>query len=295
MTIKRLGVALMLMFCTLAGVEAQVTATKINEVLVVNRNNFIDDYGQHQPWIELYNNSPQTIDLRGCYLTNEKNNPKKYMIPKGDVLTKIPPRQHVIFFADDTPGKGTFHLNFKLEPNEENYLALYNTDGVTLIDETVIPAGQKADISYALTQDGLANTWKVCSKVTASTNNVTMDSNEKIENLEENDAYGIGMTITAMFVVFVGLILLYLIFKAIGNAAIKAGQRNAAKAAGVSMSEISTQPVAGEVYAAIATALFEFGDDSHDIENTVLTIKKVERRYSPWSSKLYNMRQLPKK
>lgn len=295
MTIKRLGVALMLTFCMLTGIEAQVTATKINEVLVVNKNNFIDDYGLHQPWIELYNNSPQTIDLRGCYITNDKNNPKKYMIPKGDVLTKIPPRQHVLFFADNTPGKGTFHLNFALDPNKENYLAVYNTDGVTLIDETVIPAGQKADISFALSQDGLANTWNVSSYVTASTNNVTMDSNEKIENLEKNDAYGIGMTITAMIVVFVGLILLYLIFKAIGNAAIKAGQRNAAKAAGVSINEVNAQPVSGEVYAAIATALYEFGDDSHDIENTVLTIKKVERRYSPWSSKIYNLRQLPHK
>ena len=298
MMIKRLGVALLLMFCTLTGIEAQITATKINEVLVINESNFVDGYGKHHPWIELYNNSAQTIDLRGCYLTDDKNNPKKYMIPKGDVLTKIPPRQHVLFWADNNPSRGTFHLNFTLNSSKENYIALYNTDGVTLIDEAIIPANQKTDISYGLQVDGVANVWKEFIKVTPSTNNVTLDSNEKIENLQQNDAVGIGMTITAMGVVFFGLIMLYLLFKLVGNLAIKIGQRNAekaAKAAGKVTADSTQEPVSGAVYAAIATALYEFNDDSHDIENTVLTIRKVERRYSPWSSKLYGLRQLPTK
>ena len=33
--------------------------------------------------------------------------------------------------------------------------------------------------------------------------------------------------------------------------------------------------------------------DAHDRENTVLTINKVKRAYSPWNSKIYNMRHLP--
>ncbi len=49
----------------------------------------------------------------------------------------------------------------------------------------------------------------------------------------------------------------------------------------------------GEVFAAIAMALHEYQDNSHDLEDTVLTINRVARAYSPWSSKIYGLRQFP--
>lgn len=296
MSYKKIGVLLLLLATFTIGAKAQsTTSVKINEVLVVNEDNFVDDYGKRHPWIELFNNSAGTVDLRGCFLTNEKGNPKKYMIPKGDVLTQIPPRQHTLFWADGEASRGTFHVNFTLDPNKENYIALYDADGTTLIDEITIPAGQTADISYGLDMDGTGQ-WSKLTKVTPSTNNVTLDSNEKIENFQRNDSWGIGMTVTAMAVVFLGLIILYLVFKQIGNAAINASKRNAQKAAGAgqTVSQDAGQE-SGEIFAAIATALYEMSDDNHDIENTVLTIRKVQRNYSPWSSKIYTLRQTPKK
>ena len=112
------------------------------------------------------------------------------MIPKGDVLTKVPPRQHLLFWADDQPTKGTFHVNFTFDPNKDNYLALYDSDGTTLIDEVTIPAGQKADVSYGLDLDGVGN-WSILDKVTPSTNNLTLDSNAKLENFQRNDPWGL--------------------------------------------------------------------------------------------------------
>ena len=38
---------------------------------------------------------------------------------------------------------------------------------------------------------------------------------------------------------------------------------------------------------AIAMALHMFYDEVHDDESNVITIKRIERRYSPWSSKIY--------
>lgn len=295
MTNKKFGMLLFLMLLFTFGAKAQLTTSvRINEVLVINEENFMDDYGMRHPWIELFNNSAGTVDLGGCFLTNDKNNPTKYMIPKGDVLTKIPPYQHTLFWADDMKDRGTFHLNFTLEPNKDNYIALYDSDGKTLIDEITIPAGQKADVSYGLDMDG-TGTWGVLPKVTPSTNNVTLDSNEKIENFQVNDSWGIGMTITAMAVVFCGLFILYIIFKQIGNASIRASQRRAQKAAAVTGKTVSANAgqESGEIFAAISMALYEISDDNHDIENTVLTIRKVQRRYSPWSSKIYSLRQTP--
>lgn len=52
--------------------------------------------------------------------------------------------------------------------------------------------------------------------------------------------------------------------------------------------------VTSEVAVAISTALHLYSNDAHDYENTVLTIKKVAKAYSPWSSKIYGLRKNPR-
>ena len=51
----------------------------------------------------------------------------------------------------------------------------------------------------------------------------------------------------------------------------------------------------GEACAAIAAALHQYFNDRHDIEDHVLTMRKLKRAYSPWSSKLYGLRQMPER
>ena len=48
------------------------------------------------------------------------------------------------------------------------------------------------------------------------------------------------------------------------------------------------------IAAAIAMALHLYYADIHDNEAHVMTIKKVERRYSPWNSKIYGINNLVK-
>jgi hypothetical protein len=50
----------------------------------------------------------------------------------------------------------------------------------------------------------------------------------------------------------------------------------------------------GEPFAAIAAALFLYYTEQHDFENYVLTIKRIEKIYSPWSSKIYGLRNSPR-
>ena len=235
---KRIGIFITLVAVVCLGLNAQrATSLKINEVLVTNEQNYQDDYGLHNAWIEIFNTSFASVNIEGCYLTNDKDNPTKYPIPKGDVLTLIKPRQHILFWADGMPNRGTFHVSFTLDPSKENYIALYDSNGKTLIDEITVPAGMLADQSYAREEDGSAN-WVIKgggehSYVTPSTNNMTLDKNEKIENFKKHDADGFGMAIIAMSVVFIGLILLYVSFKIVGNIAVKLGKRNAMKAIGI--------------------------------------------------------------
>lgn len=299
---KRIGIFIALLIAVTLGMQAQrVSALRINEVLVANDSNYQDDYGKHSAWIEIFNTSYASVDMKGCYLTNDKNNPTKYPIPKSDVLTKIRPRQHALFWADGMPNRGTFHINFTLDPNQENYIALYDSNGKTLIDEVVIPAGQLSDQSYARKEDG-SKEWVIKggdsnSYVTPSTNNMTIDRNHKVENFKKHDSVGISMSITAMGVVFLGLILLYISFKIVGNIAIKLSKRNAMKAHGITdakeAKQIGLGELQGETFAAIAMAMHEYQEDVHDVENTVITINRVKRSYSPWSSKIYTLRETP--
>ncbi|MDR1259074.1 MAG: OadG family protein [Tannerellaceae bacterium] len=290
---KKTGLLLLLTLIFTAGVQAQrVTSMRINEVLVINADNFVDDYGKRSGWVELFNTSAGTVNIGGCFLTDDRNNPKKYPIPKGDVLTRISPRQHALFWADGIASRGTFHVNFVFDPDKENYVAFYDTDGKTLVDEIVIPAGQKEDISYGRRVDGLEE-WIYFTKVTPSTNNLTLDTNEKLDNFKINDSWGIGMTLSAMAVVFIGLFVLYVIFKQVAKLSIAASKIRAKKAGETVLSDGGD--ISGEVLAAISAALYELNEDVHDIERTVLTIQKVKRNYSPWSSKIYSLRENPRK
>jgi hypothetical protein len=46
----------------------------------------------------------------------------------------------------------------------------------------------------------------------------------------------------------------------------------------------------GEEIAAISMALHLYMEEIHDEESGVLTIKQISRTYSPWSSKIYAVR-----
>ena len=114
-----------------------------------------------------------------------------------------------------------------------------------------------------------------------------------MEKFEEHDSVGIGMAISAMSVVFCGLILLYISFK------INLSKRNAMKAKGITDKQEAKEKqlgqAPGEVFAAISMAMHEFQSDVHDVEDTILTITRVKRSYSPWSSKIYTLRETPHK
>ena len=297
--------SLLLLIFTLVLVSCSETTSNpswvINEVMVENSTNYVDKFGQRNGWIEIYNNTAKTQNLAGCFLTNERGNPKKYAIPQGDVETMVKPHQHVLFSTDNEPFHGTFHTNFKLDPEKENYIALYDVDGKTLLDEIIIPAGTlTTDKTYGYKVDGMkydadGNTLAtVLDRVTPSSNNQIIGENPKIVELKQSDAKGSGLTLTSMLVVFAGLLLLFLAFFFIGKAAKSLSHRRAVKSGKLSTVRGESN-LSGEVLAAISTAIYEMKEDQHDIESTILTIHQVKRDYSPWSSKLYGLRENPKK
>ena len=305
----RIGIFLSLMLvlglCSSCGEKKSSSKLLLNEVLVINESNFQDDYGIHSAWIEIFNKSYGSADLAGCYLkcSSQPGDTVSYFIPKGDILTVVKPRQHALFWADGEPRRGTFHTNFKLDTANANWIGLYDS-GKKLLDQITVPAGTlKANQSYARISDA-AGQWEVKGEgadkyVTPSTNNKTIDSNAKMEKFAEHDSAGIGMAISAMSVVFFGLLLLFVSFYFVGKLAVNLSKRNAMKAKGITDKQEAKEKqlgqAPGEVFAAIAMAMHEFQSDVHDVEDTVLTITRVKRSYSPWSSKIYTLRETPHK
>jgi len=273
---------------------------RLNEFLVINTDDFEDDFGHKGAWVELFNSSYGTVNIGGCYLSNDPANLTKYVIPKGDVLTKISPRQHILFWADNQPFRGTFHINFTLEDSKE--IIFVASDGHTIIDRVAIPH-EKLDtnVSYGRLEDGLGSLtgtdgWQVMDRTSPSTNNTGVDKVPPSVVIKKMDPYGIIMAVTAMTVVFLSLILLYVMFKNIGKYNIKKSRARSEVASAVT-GKPKVANVSAEIYAAIATALHAYNQDSeaHDIENTILTINKVTKNYSPWSSKIYTLRETPHK
>jgi Na+-transporting methylmalonyl-CoA/oxaloacetate decarboxylase gamma subunit len=269
---------------------------RINEILVKNVNNYEDDFGIRSSWIEIFNSAYNTVNIAGCYLTNDPNNPKKYRIPKGDPITKITSRGYIVFWADNKTTHGTLHLNFDL--SKSNYLALYDQSGRVLIDSvTFSNAAQKVDTSWARTVDGDA-LWNFNGKPTPNGNNDTAERATAGATFLFFDPYGGTMAFISMSVVFLALILLYLSFKYIGKANIRQAQKAKQKdmeKQGITAKTMDGEDASGETLAAIAIALHLLETDKQDLENTILTIEKTSRTYSPWSSKIYGMRQTPQK
>lgn len=296
------AIALALVVASAPSITAQTRdALRINEVMVVNDNSLVDEYGNANAWIELFNSNFAPLEISKVYITNDKNNPTKYPIPLGDVSTRIPKRQHVVFFADGEPNKGTFHTNFVLVPGVDNWLGIYDADGKTLIDEVTIPASLLPGQSWARTIDGTGE-WALrtggeSDYITPSSANVITDTNSKIQMFAERDGHGFSMTLMAMCIVFSALLLLCLSFYAISKIGGAVSKMNKFRSHGLTRSEAKelehiASNDSGEEIAAIVMALHEHFN-SHDTESTILTINKVKRAYSPWSSKIYGLREVP--
>ena len=114
-------------------------------------------------------------------------------------------------------------------------------------------------------------------------------------NFSAASGSGVTVAIVGWLIVFAALVLLVIEFTQIPkliyfNTRKKLKEKT--KQATVSDDDLH---IAGDVSAAISTALYLFFDEMHDEESNVITIKRVRKIYSPWSSKIYGLRVWPGK
>lgn len=283
---------------------------KINEVLTDNKASVQDEFGQHLPWVELVNTSFSTYDIRGMYIATDRkvldpslNAPQRIalmsIIPNGDDRSAMSAREHLVLFINSNPAKGFLHLNAKSVPGKPLWIALYDGNGIDLIDSVSVPA-LAADKSYARIKDGFQQ-WDVkpAEAVTPGIGNYIEINESKIARLKRDDPYGFGITVLSMGIVFFCLALLYVFFRIFGMIIVHQRElKKAAEAAAavqpvkavaktteiaaevahktnvVLKDGIQSKGIDREIYmAVIAMALKQYQDDVHDVESGIITIK----------------------
>ena len=91
-------------------------------------------------------------------------------------------------------------------------------------------------------------------------------------------------------VVFAALVLLYFVFYYISKLLNIKRKRELFRKGKIKSVDEQVEDISGEVNAAISMALHLHFSEAHDDESYISTIKRVSRIYSPWSSKIYNVR-----
>lgn len=141
----------------------------INEFLAANRTVNVDERGEYDDWIELYNAGGEPLDIGGMYLTDDLGRPNKWRIPEGVI---VPAGGFVLIWADDDEEQGPLHAGFKLDRMGEEiglFELISPTPGYRPVDR-IVYGPQLTDVSRGRLPDGSA-VWRTFAPPTPAMSN----------------------------------------------------------------------------------------------------------------------------
>lgn len=309
MTNLRLLLSMMVVSCAVTVFGQGARNIVINEVMTSNTQSIEDEFGQREAWIELANTSFSTYNVRGMYITT---NPKALdtslsaperialmnIIPNGDDRTNLGGRKYLLLFCNSNPAHGKLHLSVPVGTQDSTLVALFNGNGVELIDKVMVPPLNENE-SYARTGDG---SWVVKSPegvTPGHDNNIQSNAGgSKMDDFKENDPHGFAMAVMAMGIVFLCLALLWIFFtvfgmimrhidtaKKVANAqpikpitkTVEMTAEIGRKTSNILQEGFDMKGIDMETYmAVIGMALRQYEDDVHDVESGIITIKQKD-------------------
>lgn len=144
----RFFITLLLFFAGVSLFAQNPTGIVINEFQADNEDGPTDEAGQHEDWVELYNNSSNAINLTGLYLTDNPENHAKWPFPDG---TSIPANGYLIVWLDEDQTDGIYHASFKLSAAGE-FLML--SDGAGGVRDSLTFGPQQPTATYGRYPNG---------------------------------------------------------------------------------------------------------------------------------------------
>jgi hypothetical protein len=136
------------------GPEPEGAILLINEFMASNDFGPMDEFENHDDWIEIYNAGDEAIDIGGMYFTDDLTELTNSQIPTDNPeLTTIEAGGYLVIWADKEPEQGALHLaDVKLSGGGEQ-IGLTDVDGTTILDSLTY-GDQTTDVSYGRLPDG---------------------------------------------------------------------------------------------------------------------------------------------
>jgi hypothetical protein len=130
-------------------------AVWLNELQVNNVTGPLDNAGEREPWIELYNGGSTPVSLNGYYLANNYDtNLTQWPFPAG---TSIDPGKFLTVWADGQPGQtvgANLHANFRLNNGTGSVALVRIANTQPQITDYLTYSGLGANLSYGDFPDG---------------------------------------------------------------------------------------------------------------------------------------------
>lgn len=182
------------------GVTAPLSPLRINEVLPFNTSVNMDNAGDFDPWIELYNPTSQTLSLAGMYLSDDPVLPFVWPFPAG---AQICGGCYLLVWADGeeaTEGPSPLHTSgFALTPLG-GFVGLFDAGG-RLVDYLNVDS-QPADTSFGRFPDAADEQRPLTIVTPAATNDApisplilneynAVDSTETLNNNKSDTFWGV--------------------------------------------------------------------------------------------------------
>jgi len=113
-SLPKLALSITLLFISVISFSQVI----INEYSSSNLTGYLDNYNKAEDWIELYNTSSSSIDIGGYFLSDDGDNPTKWEIPSGTIISG---NGYKTFWASgrDEFSNGNYHTSFKLKQTKE--------------------------------------------------------------------------------------------------------------------------------------------------------------------------------
>lgn len=163
-------------FFVTSGMGQELT---LNEVMSSNDSIIVDEDGDYQDWVEIYNAGNTPVNLGGYGLSDDANEPFRWTFPD----TTIQPENFMLIWASNknrsTVGRD-LHTNFAISASGEEVL-LTHSNG-TLLDE-LSPTEIPSDFSIGRQPDGTGN-WVFFNKPTPGFPNNTESTSGQLAPAE---------------------------------------------------------------------------------------------------------------
>lgn len=132
----------------------------INEICAANfaGGGNVDNYGEYEDWIELYNTGATAVDISGYFLSDDEAEPMKWEIPGG---VSIPGGNYLVIYASDRDemAGGNLHTSFKITQAKQEGAVLSDPSG-SILDSYLLNIPNQRNHSRGRVTDG-ANEWGV--------------------------------------------------------------------------------------------------------------------------------------